>query len=104
MQYEIEKEALKKEKDKGSMDRLKNLEKELSELNDKKSVLQARWDLEKNDVNKVQQLKEEIEGVKLEIERANREANLQKLAELQYGKLPQLEKDLKIEEEKNGRE
>lgn len=100
MQYEIEKEALKKEKDKGSMDRLKNLEKELSELNDKKSVLQARWDLEKNDVNKVQQLKEEIESVKLEIEKANREANLQKLAELQYGRLPQLEKDLRAEEEK----
>jgi ATP-dependent Clp protease ATP-binding subunit ClpB len=100
MQYEIEREALKKEKDKGSMDRLKNLEKELSELNDKKSVLQAKWDLEKNDVNKVQQLKEEIEVVKLEIEKANREANLQKLAELQYGRLPQLEKDLKAEEEK----
>jgi len=100
MQYEIEKEALKKEKDKGSIDRLHNLEKELAELNSKKSILQAQWDLEKTDVNKVQQIKEDIEETKLEIEKANREANLQKLAELQYGKLPQLEKDLKIEEEK----
>lgn len=100
MQYEIEREALKKEKDKGSLERLNNLEKELAELNDKKSVLQAQWDLEKTDVSKVQQLKEQIEEVKLEIERANREANLQKLAELQYGKLPQLEKELKVEEEK----
>lgn len=100
MQYEIEKEALKKEKDKGSIDRLHNLEKELAELNSKKSILQAQWDLEKTDVNKVQQIKEDIEDTKLEIEKANREANLQKLAELQYGKLPQLEKDLKIEEEK----
>lgn len=100
MQYEIEKESLKKEKDKGSQERLNNLERELAELNDKKSVLQAQWDLEKNDVSKVQQIKEQIEKAKLEVEKANREADLQKLAELQYGKLPQLEKDLKIEEEK----
>ena len=100
MQYEIEKESLKKEKDKGSQERLNNLERELAELNDKKLVLQAQWDLEKNDVVKVQQIKEQIEKTKLEIQKANREANLQKLAELQYGRLPQLEKDLKIEEEK----
>ena len=100
MQYEIEKEALKKEKDQGSKDRLESLEKELAELNEKISVLKAQWDLEKNDVSKVQQIKEQIEEVKLEIEKANREANLQKLAELQYGKLPQLEKELEIEEGK----
>lgn len=100
MQYEIEKEALKKEKDKGSKERLNNLERELAELNDKKGVLQAQWDLEKTDVGKVQQLKEQIEDVKLEIEKANREANLSKLAELQYGKLPELEGLLKVEEEK----
>jgi ATP-dependent Clp protease ATP-binding subunit ClpB len=93
MQYEIE-------KDKGSQERLNNLQRELAELNDKKFVLQAQWDLEKNDVIRVQQIKEQIEKVKLEIQKANREANLQKLAELQYGKLPQLEKDLKTEEEK----
>jgi len=100
MQYEIEKESLKKEKDKSSQERLNNLKRELAELNDKKSILQAQWDIEKNDVTKVQQIKEQIEESKLEIEKANREANLQKLAELQYGKLPQLEKELKIEEEK----
>jgi len=100
MQYEIEKEALKKEKDQGSKDRLESLEKELAELNEKISVLKAQWDLEKNDVSKVQQIKEQIEEVKLEIEKANREANLQKLAELQYGKLPQLEKELEMEEGK----
>ncbi len=100
MQYEIEREALKKEKDKGSKERLNNLEKELAELKDKKGVLQAQWDLEKTDVGKVQQLKEQIEDIKLEIERANREADLSKLAELQYGKLPELEGLLKVEEEK----
>jgi len=100
MQYEIEKEALKKETDKGSKERLENLERELAELNDKKNTLQAQWNLEKSEASKVQQIKEKIEKTKLEIEKANREADLQKLAQLQYGTLPELERELKAEEEK----
>ena len=100
MQLEIERQALKKEKDKASQERLGALEKELSEINSKKDVLLAQWDLEKSEISKIKEIKEEIEKVNLEIDKAEREYDLNKLAELKYGKLAGLEKDLKAEEER----
>ena len=100
MQLEIEKEALKKEKDKGSQERLGTLEKELSELNSKKSILKSQWDLEKNEISSIKDIKKKIEEVQLEIEKAEREYDLNKLAELKYGKMAALEKELKLQEEK----
>lgn len=93
MQLEIEKVALEKEKDQASKDRLENLEKELAELNEKKATFQSQWENEKQEVEKIKKLNEEIEKVRLEIEAAQRKNDYNKLAELQYGVLPQLEKD-----------
>ena len=93
MQLEIEKVALEKEKDQASKDRLENLEKELAELNEKKATFQSQWENEKQEVEKIKKLNEEIEKVRLEIEVAQRKNDYNKLAELQYGVLPQLEKD-----------
>ena len=93
MQLEIEKVALEKEKDQASKDRLENLEKELAELNEKKAAFQSQWENEKKEVEKIKKLNEEIEKVRLEIEAAQRKNDYNKLAELQYGVLPQLEKD-----------
>ncbi|WP_036100345.1 ATP-dependent chaperone ClpB [Leptotrichia sp. oral taxon 215] len=93
MQLEIEKVALEKEKDQASKDRLENLEKELAELNEKKAAFQSQWENEKQEVEKIKKLNEEIEKVRLEIEAAQRKSDYNKLAELQYGVLPQLEKD-----------
>ncbi|SJZ74909.1 ATP-dependent Clp protease ATP-binding subunit ClpB [Cetobacterium ceti] len=100
MQLEIEREALKKETDEPSKERLIVLEKELSELNDKKSILKAQWDSEKQEMVKVQEIKAEIEKVKLEIEEAERKYDLNRLAELKYGKLATLENQLKAEQER----
>ncbi|MEG1978228.1 MAG: ATP-dependent chaperone ClpB [Cetobacterium sp.] len=99
MQLEIEKEALKKETDPYSKERLDILEKELSNLVDKKSILKTQWENEKQDLNKVKDIKSEIEKVKLEILEAERKYDLNKLAELKYGKLATLEKEL-VEEQK----
>lgn len=93
MQLEIEKVALEKEKDQASKDRLESLEKELAELNEKKAAFQSQWENEKQEVEKIKKLNEEIEKVRLEIEAAQRKNDYNKLAELQYGVLPQLEKD-----------
>ena len=93
MQLEIEKVALEKEKDQASKDRLENLEKELAELNEKKAAFQSQWENEKQEVEKIKKLNEEIEKVRLEIEAAQRKNDYNKLAELQYGILPQLEKN-----------
>ena len=93
MQLEIEKVALEKEKDQASKDRLENLEKELAELNEKKAAFQSQWENEKQEVEKIKKLNEEIEKIRLEIEAAQRKNDYNKLAELQYGVLPQLEKD-----------
>ena len=93
MQLEIEKVALEKEKDQASKDRLENLEKELAELSEKKAAFQSQWENEKQEVEKIKKLNEEIEKVRLEIEAAQRKNDYNKLAELQYGVLPQLEKD-----------
>ena len=100
MQLEIEKVALEKEKDQASKDRLITLEKELAELNEKKAAFQAQWESEKQEVEKIQNINAEIENVKLQIADAQRKNDYNKLAELQYGKLPALEKQRADEEEK----
>lgn len=94
MQLEIEKEALKKEDDKGSKIRLENLEKELSELKSQDAVLRAQWDNEKKQIERVKIAKENIENLKIKIEDAERAYDLESLAKLKYGDLPQLEKEL----------
>ena len=100
MQLEIEKVALEKEKDQASKDRLVTLEKELAELNEKKAAFKAQWESEKQEVEKIQNINTEIEKVKLQIADAQRKNDYNKLAELQYGKLPSLEKQRADEEEK----
>lgn len=100
MQLEIEREALKKETDQGSKDRLELLEKELAEINSKKSLLKSQWELEKRDITKVKELKEEAEKVKLEMEQAERNYDLSKLSELKYGKLASIEKEIKEQQAK----
>lgn len=99
MQLEIEEAALKKETDKLSQDRLAALQKELAELRDEFNAKKAQWDNEKNSVERLQKLREEIETLNNEIAKAQREYDLNKAAELQYGKLPALQKQLATEEE-----
>lgn len=100
MQMEIEEAALKKETDRLSGERLNALKKELAEAKDLFATHKAKWDNEKTSVEKVQRLREEIESLHGEIEVAEREYNLNKAAELKYGKLPMLTNQLKSEEER----
>ena len=100
MQLEIEEAALKKETDNLSKDRLNNLQKELAELRDEFNVKKAQWDNEKSGVERLSKLREDIEAMNKEIALAQRNYDLEKAAELQYGRLPQLQKQLEIEEEK----
>ncbi|HJZ89613.1 MAG TPA: ATP-dependent chaperone ClpB [Gemmataceae bacterium] len=99
MQLEIEREALKKESDPASRERLKRLEKELADLKANADALKARWQNEKNAVQKVREVREQIEQVKHQIEQAERQYDLNRAAELKYGKLPELERQLKAMEE-----
>ncbi|HVD78195.1 MAG TPA: ATP-dependent chaperone ClpB, partial [Vicinamibacteria bacterium] len=98
IQLEIERQALKKEKDKPSRERLAKLEKELAELREKSSAMKAEWQKEKAALNKVKDLKEKIERTRFEAEKAARTGDLDKAAELRYGTLPALEKELQAEE------
>ena len=98
MQLEIEKQALGKETDKASASRLEALEKELAELKESSAKMKAQWDNEKNSIVEVKNTKSQIENLKLEIEDAERNYDLEKLAQLKYGTLPELEK--KLEEQK----
>ncbi len=98
MQLEIEREALKKEKDKASRERLKALEKELADLKEDSDQLHARWQAEKDTIAGIQVTKEQIEATRLEIERAERASELEKVARLRYGRLPELEKQLEAQE------
>ncbi len=100
MQMEIEETALKKEDDRLSKERLEHLQQELAELRDEFAGKKAQWDNEKVGVERVQKLREEIEQVNKDIERAQHSYDLEKAAELQYGKLPQLQKQLEEEEAK----
>ena len=99
MQLEIEETALSKEKDEISKQRLNDIQKEKAELKAKFEVMKARWENEKQAIGKVQKLREEIEQVNSQIEKAERDYELNKAAELKYGKLPELQKQLKVEEE-----
>jgi ATP-dependent Clp protease ATP-binding subunit ClpB len=100
MQLEIEKTALELEKDPKSKERLERLEKEIAELKENSDTLKAQWDLEKNGIIQIQDIKEQIENIKIEIEKAEREYNLNRAAELRYSKLTQLEKQLAEKEVK----
>ena len=100
MQMEIEEAALKKETDRLSQDRLADLQKELAELHDEFTAKKAQWENEKSSVDRLSALREEIEAVNRQIQDAQQKYDLNKAAELQYGKLPQLQKELEAEEEK----
>jgi ATP-dependent Clp protease ATP-binding subunit ClpB len=100
MQLEIEREALRKESDVASRERLAKLEKELADLKAQQQELRARWETEKQAIAKLRSLKEEIEKVKLAIEQAQREYDLNRAAELKFGKLAQLERQLAEEEKR----
>ena len=100
MLLEIEEEALKKEEDRLSRERLEHLQEELAELRSEFAGKKAQWDNEKSSVERVQKIREEIEQVNNDIQKAQREYDLNKAAELQYGRLPQLKKMLEAEEER----
>ena len=99
MQLEIEETALSKEKDEISKQRLEDLQREKAELKTKFDGMKAKWENEKQAIGKVQKLREEIENVNAQIEKAERNYELNKAAELKYGKLPELQKELEKEEE-----
>jgi ATP-dependent Clp protease ATP-binding subunit ClpB len=99
MQLEIEREALRKESDPASQDRLAKLEKELADLKAELDALTARWQAEKQGVERLRQLREQVEQTKAEIERAERQYDLNRAAELKYGRLAGLERELKQAEE-----
>jgi ATP-dependent Clp protease ATP-binding subunit ClpB len=99
MQLEIEREALKKERDPGSKERLAKIEKELADLKARSDALKAQWQTEKQTVQRLRALREQIEQTKVEIEQAERQYDLNRAAELKYGKLADLERKLKAEEE-----
>ena len=99
MQHQIEETALKKEKDEQSQKRLAEIQKEIAEMQSKFNEMKAKWENEKNAISKVQKIREEIEKVNGQIEEAQRNYELNKAAELKYGKLPELQKELKKEEE-----
>ncbi len=94
-QLEIEREALKKEKDEASRQRLEVLEKELADLKSQRDAIRAQWDSEKRAVDDIQKLRQAIELARTEMETARRENNLSRVAEFQYGRIPELEKQLK---------
>ena len=98
MQLEIEESALKKETDNLSKERLEALQKELAELRDTFNAQKAQWDNEKHSVEKLQKLREQIEDVNKQIQKAKQEYDLEKAAQLQYGELPKLQQQLEIEE------
>ncbi|CDE12852.1 ATP-dependent chaperone ClpB [Ruminococcus sp. CAG:330] len=98
MQHEIEEAALKKEDDKLSKAHLQEVQQELSEMRDQFNEMKAKWENEKNAISKVQKLREELEQVNAEIERAERDYDLNRAAELKYGRLPTLQKELAEEE------
>ena len=99
MQMEIEESALKKEEDRLSKERLEHLQEELADLKEQYANKKVQWENEKKSVERVQKIREEIEQVNKEIQKAQREYDLNRAAELQYGRLPQLQKQLEEEEE-----
>ncbi len=99
-QLEIEREALRREKDDASAKRLSELEQELSELNEERNQLKMHWELEKEKIQRIRSMKSEIENLKLEAERYEREGNFGKVAEIRYGRIVELEKKLREETQK----
>ncbi|MGR3514566.1 MAG: ATP-dependent chaperone ClpB [Paracoccaceae bacterium] len=102
LQMQIEAEALKKEDDKASKDRLEKLEKELSDLQQKSSELTAKWQAERDKLEGARSLKEQLEKARAELDQAKREGNLQRAGELSYGVIPSLEKQLETTEADDG--
>jgi len=100
MQLEIEREALRKESDKASIERLERIEKELADLKEQKDQLTAHWQQEKDTIQRGRKLKEELEQVRLEMQRAQQAGDYAKASELQYGRLPQLERQIQEEEQR----
>ncbi len=100
MQLEIEREALKKEKDKASKERLGKLEQEIAEWREKSNALTARWQAEQHAISELRELKEKLEQTRLEMERAERAADLEKAARLRYGEQRQLEEQIRAAEER----
>jgi len=100
MQLEIEREALKKESDPASKERLKKLEKEIADLKSESAALQAQWQAEKAAVQRLRALREQIEQARIEIEKAERQYDLNRAAELKYGKLAELDRKLAAEQER----
>lgn len=104
LQLEIEREALKKETDEGSKIRLGKIEKDIVSLKEEFDIKKAKWKEEKKDISSLKEIKKEIDKTKREIEEAERKYDLEKLSELKYGKLPQLEKRLEELNQKNQKE
>ena len=100
MQLEIEREALKKESDQASRDRLQKIEEELANLREQSDALKARWQQEKSVIQRIREIKEQIDQLKIEAERYQRNGDLNKVAEILYGEVPRLEKELEQEQEK----
>ncbi len=96
MQLQVEREAMRREKDEASTDRLELIEEELSVLDEKVSKLRSQWEAEKKGINELKETKEKTDAVRMDIERAERAGQLEKAAELKYGKLPELERKLKL--------
>ena len=100
MQLEIERQALQKETDKASRDRLEKLEKELADLRERSNQLHARWETEKKAISELRAIKEQIEQLNVEVEQAERQADLEKAARIRYGRLPELQERLKQAEKR----
>ena len=99
IQHEIEEAALKKETDKLSQEHLAEIQKELSDMRDEFNAKKAQWENEKNAIGKVQKLREDLEAANAQLEKAQREYDLEKAAQLQYGRIPELKKQLEAEEQ-----
>ena len=100
LQLEIERQALSRETDEKSKERLHDIEKRIADLNEKSSAMKAKWHSEKEEIEKMRKFKEELEEAKLELERARQAGDLNLAAELQYGKIPELEKKLAAEQQR----
>src|SRR5690606_1343401 len=99
MQLEVEREALRKETDQASRERLEKLERELADLNERRNQLKAQWEEEKESIQQTRRMKEELEALRHEIEKAQRAGDYARASELQYGRVPALERDLAAREE-----
>src|SRR5215213_5494916 len=104
MQLEIEREALRKETDKASVERLSRLEKELADLKEQQTRLHAQWQQEKDEISGTSNLKEQLEQARLELQAAERSSDYAKASELQYGRLPELDKRISAEDEVDGQQ